>query len=203
MTVGNLLAIPQTDVRRLLGYSGVAQMGTVLVAIASRSAEAQGAALFYLASYVFANMGAFFVLHAVADAGGGHELAGLNGLWRRAPALALALLFFLLSLAGIPFVVGFWAKLYVFMAAFRAGQYALVVAGTLLAVVGLFYYLQVARAATMTEATETTPPRVGPWLGAAIVVCFAAVIGLGLFPRPLTEAAAAAGAALSSLARSP
>ena len=93
-------------------------------------------------------------------------------------------------------MVGFWAKLYVFIAAWRAGLFALVVAGASLTIVGLFYYLQVARAAYMSEPTVTTPPRVGRPLAAAILVCLVLILALGLFPRPLTEAAAAAGAAL-------
>jgi len=196
MTVGNLLALPQTDVRRLLGFSGVAQMGYVLVALASNSAAGLGMAAFYLAAYLFTNMGAFLVLHAVADDGGRHDLAGLAGLWRRSPWLGLAFLLFLLSLAGIPFVIGFWAKLYVFLAAYRAGLVVLVVAGAVLAVLGLFYYMQVARAAFMTEPAVPAAPRLGGALRVAILVCLLAVVGLGLWPRPLYEAAAEAGAAV-------
>jgi NADH-quinone oxidoreductase subunit N len=202
MAVGNLLALPQTDVRRLLGYSGVAQLGTVLVAVAAGGAEGLSMAAFYLGAYVFANMGAFLVVHAVAEDHGSHDLAGLAGLSRRSPWLGLALLLFLLSLAGIPFVVGFWAKLFVFLSAYRAGLVGLVVAGATLAVVGLFYYLQVARAAYMVEPTRTSAPRAGGALGLAIGLCLLAVVGFGLWPRPLTDAANAAGAALSSATQS-
>lgn len=196
MVVGNLLALPQTDVRRLLGYSGVAQMGVVLVALATGGAAGMGTAAFFLAGYLFTNMGAFLVLHAVAEDGGRHDLVGIAGLARRLPWLGLALLLFLLSLAGIPFVIGFWAKLYVFLAAWRADLHLLVIAGATLAVVSLFYYLQVARAAYMAEPVVPTPPHVGAPLRAAILVCLVAVVGLGLWPQPLTEAAATAGAAL-------
>lgn len=196
MAVGNLLALPQTDVRRLLGYSGVAQLGYVLVAVVAGGAEGLGVAAFFLGSYLFTNMGAFLVVHAVADDGGTHDLAGLTGLSRRAPWLALALLLFLLSLAGIPFVVGFWAKLFVLLAAWRVGLVGLVLAGAVLAVVGLFYYMQVARAAFMTEAPgASAAPRVGGALRAAVVLCLLAVVGLGLWPGPLFDSAAAAGAA--------
>ncbi len=196
IVAGNLLALPQTDVRRLLGFSGVAQLGYVLVAVATNTADGLGMAAFYLAGYVFANMGAFLVLHAVADDGGRHDLTGLAGLSRRAPWLGMALLLFLLSLAGIPFVVGFWAKLYVFLAAYRAGLIILVALGALFAVVGLFYYMQVARAAFMTEPAQAAAPRVGGPLRAAIILCLVAVVGLGLWPGPMFDSAAGAGASL-------
>jgi NADH-quinone oxidoreductase subunit N len=196
MLAGNLLALPQTDVRRLLGFSGVGQMGYVLLAVAARSSAGLGMAAFYLAGYVFSNIGAFLVLHAVAEDAGRHDFVGLAGLHRRSPWLAMALLLFLLSLAGIPFVVGFWAKLYVFLAAYRAGLIVLVAIGAVLTVVGLFYYMHVARAAFMTEPTVERAPRVGGPLRAAIIVCLVAVVGLGLWPGPMFESAAAAGASL-------
>ena len=196
MLVGNLLALPQTDVRRLLGYSGIAQIGTLLVAVVTHSASGLGMAAFFLAAYLFTNMGAFLVVHAVAVDTGRHDLTGMAGLYRRSPWLALALLVFLLSLAGIPPVVGFWAKLSVFLAGYRAGLAALVVIGVLLAVVGLFYYMRVARAAFMVEPTETARLRVSAPLRAAILACLVAVVALGLCPRPLYEAAEAAGTAL-------
>jgi NADH-quinone oxidoreductase subunit N len=198
MTIGNLLAVPQTDARRLLGYSGVAQMGYVLLAVATGNAEGLSMSAFYLAAYVFSNMGAFLVVHAVAADGGTHDLKGLAGLSKRSPWLGVALLAFLLSLAGIPFMIGFWAKLFVFLAAYRAGLVGLVVLGAVLAVVGLFYYLQVARAAFMVEPTVPSAPRVGGPLRAAIVICLLVATGLGLWPGPLHEAATAAGSSLSS-----
>lgn len=193
MLAGNLLALPQKDTRRLLGYSGIAQMGVVLVALAAGGPAALGTAAFFLGGYLFTNLGAFLVVHAVAEDGGGHELDGLAGLARRAPWLGAALLLFLLSLAGIPFVIGFWTKLYVFLAAYRAGLGWLVALGVALAVVALFYYLRVARAAYMSEPQAPGAPRVGAPLRAAILVCLVAIVGLGLWPRPLHEAASRAG----------
>jgi NADH-quinone oxidoreductase subunit N len=193
MVLGNLLALPQTDTRRLLGYSGVAQVGYVLIAVATLSAEGLGMAAFYLGTYVFANMGTFMIVEAV-----GPDRAALAGLSRRSPWLAAALLVFLLSLAGIPFVAGFWAKMFVFLAAYRAGLTVLVVVGALLAVVGLFYYMQLARAAFMVEPGLSEPPRVGRPLGVAIAICLLAVVGLGLWPRLLHDAASEAGASLAA-----
>jgi NADH-quinone oxidoreductase subunit N len=200
MAIGNLLALPQKDLRRVLGYSGIAQMGYVLVAFAAGDALGTGMILFFLTAYLFTNLGAFLVVHAAAEAGGGFGFDGIAGLWKRAPGLGAAFLCFLLSLAGIPFVVGFWAKLYVFLAAWRAGLMGLVAAGVALAVIGLFYYLQMLRAAYMTDSTLPNPKPGAP-LRLAIGICLAAVVGLGLWPGPLFASATRASEDL--LGRSP
>ncbi|MFI5297630.1 MAG: NADH-quinone oxidoreductase subunit N [Polyangiales bacterium] len=197
MAVGNLLALAQTDLRRVLGYSGIAQMGVLLVAIAAGDRASVSMTLFFLAAYVVTNLGAFLVVHVASDAGGGFGFDSLYGLWRRAPGLAAALLCFLLSLAGIPFVVGFWAKLYVFLAAWRAGLAGLVIAAIALTVLALFYYLQMLRAAYLVDESAPLPvPKPAPALRLAIGLCLVAVVGLGLYPRPLVEAAARAGDSL-------
>jgi NADH-quinone oxidoreductase subunit N len=196
MGVGNLMALPQTDLRRLLGYSGIAQMGYLLVGVATSDSFGVGMVLFFLASYVFTNLGAFLVLHAVAEAGGGFGFEGLYGLARRSPGLAVSLLGFVLSLAGIPFAVGFWAKLYVLLAAWRSGLHGLVAAAIVLAVLGLFYYLRILRAVYMTDAGELATPRPGRPLKMAIAACVVGVVGFGLWPRPLVLASAEAAQAL-------
>jgi len=193
MAVGNLLALVQTDLRRLLGYSGIAQMGYVLLAVAAGDSFGVGMALFFLAAYLFTNLGIFLVVHATGEKGFTFE--ALSGLWRRSPGLGVALLCFLLSLAGIPFVVGFWAKLYVFLAAWKAGLAWLVVAGIVLAVVGLFYYLRMLRAAYMTDEGYA-PPTTARSLRVAIALCAIAVVGLGLWPGPLVDDAMGASRAL-------
>ncbi|MBI2393955.1 MAG: NADH-quinone oxidoreductase subunit N [Deltaproteobacteria bacterium] len=196
MAIGNLLALPQTDLRRLLGYSGIAQMGYLLVSVAANDAYSAGMTLFFLTAYLFTNMGAFLVLHAAAEASGSHGYDSLNGLAQRAPGLAASMMAFLLSLAGIPFVVGFWAKLYIFLAAWRAGLVGLVVAGIVLAVIGLFYYLKVLQAAYMTEPGALKKPEMGTGLRLAIGICVLAVVGLGLWPRPLVDGSLAAAKSL-------
>jgi NADH-quinone oxidoreductase subunit N len=196
MAVGNVLALPQTDARRLFGYSGVAQIGYALLGVVANNASGEAMTLFFLTSYVFTNMGAFLVIHAVAESGGGHGLDGLRGLASRSPGLAAALLAFLLSLAGIPFVSGFWAKLYVFLAAWQAGREGLVIAGVTLAAVGIYYYLQVLRAAYMIEGDDLEAPRVPLALRVAIGLCLVAVVGFGLWPSPLIEDSTRAAQAL-------
>jgi NADH-quinone oxidoreductase subunit N len=196
MVVGNFFALPQTDVRRLLGYSGVAQMGYALIALAAATQQALAMALFFIATYVFTNLGAFLVVHAAAEASGGHQTARLAGLSRRSPWLGAALLVFLLSLAGIPFVLGFWAKLFVFLAAWKAGASGLVIVGVVLAVLGLFYYLSVARSTFMAEGENPAPVPAALGVKAAILVCLVAVVGLGLWPKPLVDEASRAASSM-------
>jgi len=189
MLVGNFFALGQSDVRRLLGFSGIAQIGYVLLALAAATRFGVAMALFFIATYVFTNLGAFLVVHAAAERSGGHQLPRLAGLSRRAPFLGGALLVFLLSLAGIPFVAGFWAKLFVFLAGYRAGLVWPVVLGVVLAVVGLFYYLGVARSTFMAEGSSSAPVTARLPLRLAIAACLAAVVGIGLWPGPLVESA--------------
>lgn len=202
MVGGNLLALPQSNVRRLLGYSGVAHVGLLIVALSLGTAEAVAAMLFYLATYVASNMGAFLVVEAVGQG----EITGWNGLARRSPALALSMLLFLLSLGGIPFVAGFWAKLIVFLAMWDAGLAVVVLLGALLAVLGLFYYMRVARAMYMeppaapsasgSAGREATAPAAGRASGVAIGLAVAGVVGIGLWPAPLWDAAVGAASVI-------
>jgi NADH-quinone oxidoreductase subunit N len=194
MLLGNLLAVVQTNVKRLLAFSGIGHIGYMLLGFLTASAAGASMLLFYAAAYVVTNIGAFLVVEAVEEQTGDSSLAAFDGLSRRSPALALAMLLFLLSLAGIPFVVGFWAKLYVFVAAWQAGYPWLVVAGALLAVVGLFYYMQVARAMYMKPARAQQVVRSDLALTLSVGLCLAGVVALGLFPAPLLESAERAAA---------
>jgi NADH-quinone oxidoreductase subunit N len=117
------MAIPQKNIKRLLAYSGIAHIGYLLIGLAAMSVGGVGMTLFYLVAYLFGNMGAFFVVQAVADSEGSDDIDVYKGLARRSPALALALLIFLLSLGGIPFMAGFWAKLFIFWAVVQNGMY--------------------------------------------------------------------------------
>ncbi|GDX81364.1 NADH-quinone oxidoreductase subunit N [Deltaproteobacteria bacterium] len=200
LTVGNLFALPQTNVRRLLAWSGIGHAGFLLIAFAIGTAEAYAAALFYLATYVAGNTGAFFVSEAVGSKVG-DEVSGWNGLARRSPGLALAMLLCLLSLGGIPFVAGFWGKLLLFRTTWNAGYHSLVVYGALLSVVGLFYYLKVARAMYVEPAVDPSPIPVGRPTMVAIVLAVAAVVGLGVAPGGFWDAAVQAGTGVELLER--
>ncbi len=200
MGLGNLLAIPQANVRRLLAYSGIGHIGLLLLAVVIGHKAGIEAMVFYLATYVAANMGAFFVAEAVEASGTGApadgEIVAFNGLARRNPGLALAMLLFLLSLGGIPFVAGFWGKLVLFKNLWLAGHPWLVLAGALLTVVGLFYYLRVGRAIYIEPPAVADPVRVGAAVRLAIVLAAIVTVGMGIYPRPFIEAAAEAGQVL-------
>jgi NADH-quinone oxidoreductase subunit N len=189
IVAGNLMALPQTDAKRLLAYSGIGHIGYMLLGVAALSPHGVAMVLFYLVAYLFANMGAFMVVEAVVQAEGSSALRSFRGLAQRSPALALAMLLLLLSLGGIPFVVGFWAKLYVFWAAAQAGLYGLVLLAAVLTVVALFYYLLVAKQMYIDAPVRPAPLPVPPALVLVLAVSAAAVVLLGLYPGPLLDAA--------------
>jgi NADH-quinone oxidoreductase subunit N len=184
IVTGNLMAIPQRNIKRLLAYSGVAHIGYMLIGIAAVSTAGISMLLFYLLAYLFGNMGAFLVVEAVARSEKSDNIDAYKGLAQRSPLLALAMLVFLLSLGGIPFVAGFWAKLYIFLAAAERGMYGLVFLGAILTVVALYYYLLVARRMYIEAPTHREPVPMPKLLGAAIAVCAIGVVGLGVYPGP-------------------
>jgi len=184
MVTGNLMAIPQQNIKRLLAYSGIAHIGYMLVGLAALSSSGVAMMLFYLVAYTFGNMGAFLVVQAVAQSENSDAIEAYRGLAQRSPLLALAMLIFLLSLGGIPFVAGFWAKLYVFWAAVERGMYGLVFLGAVLTVVALYYYLLVARRMYIEAPERPEPVRVPGTLATAIGVCLVGVVGMGLYPAP-------------------
>jgi NADH-quinone oxidoreductase subunit N len=196
IVAGNLMAIPQTDAKRLLAYSGIAHIGYMLLGVAALSPFGVAMVLFYLVAYLFSNMGAFMVVEAVAQADGSSALRSFRGLAQRSPVLALAMLLFLLSLGGIPFVAGFWAKLYVFWAAAQAGWYALVLLGAVLTVVALFYYLLVAKQMYIDAPATPAPVPVPASLALVLAASALAIVLLGLYPGPLVDAALRAAAPL-------
>ena len=189
IVTGNLMAIPQTNIKRLLAYSGIAHIGYMLVGLAAFSSSGVAMMLFYLVAYMFGNMGAFLIVEAVARSEDSDSIDAYKGLAQRSPLLALAMLIFLLSLGGIPFMAGFWAKLYVFWAAIERGLYGLVFLGAVLTVVALYYYLLVARRMYIETSERTEPIPVPALLGVAIVICLAGVIGIGVYPGPWVEMA--------------
>jgi len=143
MTLGNLAAIYQTNIKRMLAYSSIAQAGYVLIGFVALSQDGSGAAMFYLFMYVFTNIAAFGVIALVSHMTGTTEMKDLYGLNRRAPVLALVMLFAILSLGGIPPTAGFFGKFFVFRAAVDAGLWWLALIGILNAFVALYYYLNI------------------------------------------------------------
>ncbi|MCP4808828.1 MAG: NADH-quinone oxidoreductase subunit N [Proteobacteria bacterium] len=195
LVVGNVTAVTQKDARRLLALSGVGHMGLMFLALVVGTPEAYGALMFYSLGYVATNMGAFFAVGMVADERGG-LLKSFNGLIKTAPALSVAILIFLFSLGGIPFLIGFWAKLFVFWSAWIAGFELVVFLGVLIAVLGLFYYLRLARAIFIEPSTDDTPVPVGWPSLVAVGLTALLTVGLGLAPGPFIEAAIEAAGTL-------
>ncbi len=191
------MAIPQTDAKRLLAYSGIAHIGYMLLGVAALSTEGVAMLLFYLVALPVLEHGR---LHGRGGRGARPRARPRSGPSGASPSArrrsALAMLLFLLSLAGIPFVVGFWAKLYVLWAAAQAGLYGLVLLAAVLTVVALFYYLQVAKQMYIDAPARPTPVPVATPLALVLVVSAAAVVLLGLYPGPLLDAAMRAAAPL-------
>jgi NADH-quinone oxidoreductase subunit N len=183
-------------IKRLLAYSGIAHIGYMLVGLAAYSASGIAMLLFYLVAYMFGNMGAFLVVETVAQSEKSDDIGAYKGLGQRSPLLALAMLVFLLSLGGIPFVAGFWAKLFVFLAAIERGLYGLVFLGAVLTVVALYYYLQVARQMYIQAPDRKDAVVVPGLLTAAIAICLLGVVGMGVYPAPWVEMAQRTAATL-------
>ena len=186
---GNLAAMPQTNLKRLLGYSSIAHAGYLLVGVASVGSPTAGRAIvFYLLGYFLMTFLAFLVLIPVAKAAGGDDIAHFNGLGRRAPGLALALLISMLSLAGLPFTVGFLGKFFIFEAAMREQHYVLVAIGVVTVACGFYYYLKVVRAMYWQPAPADAPPIVvSPLTRFAAAALAALILIIGIFPRPFLQ----------------
>ena len=188
MTLGNVGALVQTNIKRLLAYSSIAHAGYLLVAFAmttpENSASGISAAMFYSASYAAMNVGAFAVVSHFANAGERYvTLEDYEGLGRTSPLLAAALTVFLLSLIGIPMTGGFFAKFYVFSAAVKANLIWLTIIGVVNSAIGAYYYLRIIVMMYMREARKEVPVTPVPFgLGVALAVSIVATLYLGLLP---------------------
>jgi len=198
ITVGNLVAIVQTNIKRLMAYSSITHVGYMLIGLAAANADGSSAVMFYLLAYAFTNLGAFIVITIMASYAPDDEISGYAGLAQRSPGLALGLTVALLSLAGIPPFVGFFAKLYLFLAAIRAngvGLQLLVIWALVMSAVSLYYYGRVIQAMWMRDAPE--PVQVRPASFSQGLALGASLIGMvlfGIFAQPFLNAAVAASA---------
>lgn len=194
MTAGNLAAIVQSDIKRMLGYSSVAQAGNFLVGLAAISVAGSeftlgaSAVLLFLAAYAFTNLGAFIAVIAISQKIGSDQIADYAGMWKRSPFLAVALAFCLVSLTGIPPTAGFWAKMYIFNAGIRADLAWLVIIGVLNSVISAYYYLSVVRQMFLGQG-DGASIRTTPSIGLSLGVATAGVFVFGVLPMPLISAA--------------
>lgn len=190
LILGNLAAMSQQNLKRLLAYSSIAHAGYLLVAVASLSAPGAKIAIgFYLGGYLVMTFLAFLVLLNVAKVSGGDDIRDFNGLGKRSPILALALLIAMLSLAGLPFTIGFLGKFFIFEAAVASGQYVLVVLGAITVACGFYYYLKVVMAMYWQPAAPSaTNIQVSAFGRVLIGLLVLAIILFGIFPQPLLGA---------------
>jgi NADH-quinone oxidoreductase subunit N len=195
MTVGNIIAIAQSDIKRMLAYSSIAHAGYVLVALVAGGETGISSALFYLLAYTFMNIGAFTVVIALGRKGQENtKLDDYSGLGSKSPLLAILMTVFMLSLAGFPPTAGFMGKFYVFSSAVKSGFLGLVIIGVLNSLVSVYYYLRVVVLMFMhppKTGTETEKIRLA--FGAALVLLISTwfVLQMGIFPQSLLSLAQA------------
>lgn len=206
MTVGNLVAIRQNNIKRMMGYSTIAHAGYIMMGLAAVAARSPGAeaslgptgVLFYLGGFAATNMAVFAVIIAISNRINSDAIDDYAGMIRRAPMLAAVLTLAMISLTGVPPTVGFWAKIYLFGAAVNANLEWLAVIGVVNSVVSAYYYLRVVK--VMFLSPPSTEERVGYGmpLQIAIVTGFAATLFFGIYPTPLLNLARSAASGLLS-----
>jgi NADH-quinone oxidoreductase subunit N len=189
MTLGNLTAIRQTNIKRMLAYSSIAQAGYILVGIVSIVPFTVGihGVLLYLMAYLFTNAGAFIAVIAFSHVTNSDEIGDYAGLVRRAPALAAVMVVFFMSLAGLPPTAGFVGKLFVFGAAVQAGYYYLAIIGVLNSVISVVYYFNVIRLMFFQAPASEERLSLPRFPMAAVVICVVLVMIIGLYPQPLID----------------
>jgi NADH-quinone oxidoreductase subunit N len=198
MTIGNVMALVQTDVKRMLGYSSIAQAGTFLIGLAAVAAQdpqlllGTSSVVFFLGTYAFTNLGAFMAIIAISHKIGSDEIKDYAGVAKRSPVLALALAACLISLTGIPPTAGFIAKVYVFNAAVQADLVWLAVVGVLNSVISAYYYLRVVMNMFTLEPESDESFLPSPYLGTALAAAVVGLFAIGVYPTPLIEASESA-----------
>ena len=203
MTVGNIAAITQTNVKRMLAYSSIAHAGYVLIGVVAATERGVTAALVYLGVYLFMQLGAFAIITMLRRRDVvGDELKDLSGLYFRQPAAAIAMLVFMLSLGGIPPTAGFMGKVWVFGAAIDANLTWLAVVGVVNSAISLFYYIRVVVFMWIKEDVAGSEIKIGPAMATAIAIALFGTVLFGLYPQPLFELAQTGAGTLSSVVTS-
>jgi len=198
MTVGNLIALTQKNIKRLLAYSSIAHAGYAMIGVVAFSQLGAASTVFYLIAYILTNLAAFGIVAAVGRVAGSDEISAYAGLSRRSPALALAMLVAFFSLAGMPPFGGFVAKVFVFAAAVQSGLIWLAVVGVLNSIIGLYYYLIVLKVVYLyrSEETENLPLPISRPYALALVVLMIGIILVGTLFAPWFSWAGGAAASI-------
>ncbi len=185
IALGNVTAIAQTNIKRMLAYSTISHMGFLLLGFLSGSPTGYGAALFYVSAYVLMSLGGFAMILLLSREVEAEELDDFKGLNQRSPWHAFLMLLLMFSMAGVPPTLGFYAKLSVLQAALEAGFLWLTVFAVLMSVVGAFYYLRVVKLMYFDAPAQPTPPRAGADMHVLVSANGLAVLALGVMPQPL------------------
>jgi NADH-quinone oxidoreductase subunit N len=190
MTVGNLAAINQSNIKRLLAYSSISHAGYMLLGLIAGNATGIKGIAVYVMVYTFMNLGAFLVLVALRRKGIiGEDMDDIAGLMQKSPGYALLMLLFLLSLAGIPPTAGFLGKYYIFLSLIQTHHYTLAVIGTLYVAVAIYYYFRIVRSMFVRDLTEPAPLSTSFGLRVALAVTGILTLGIGIYPEPFLRLA--------------
>lgn len=198
MFVGNLSALPQTNIKRMLGYSSIAQAGYLMVGLAalgktpSESVLGQSSVMFFLAAYAMANLGAFAAIIAISNKVNSDLIDDYSGMFKRAPVLALALSLSLFSLIGMPPAAGFMAKFYIFNGAVRSGLLLLVILAVINSVISAYYYLRVVKVMWFGQPASPEKVQSSRALQLAVLISSLGVLFIGVYPAPVMELARSA-----------
>lgn len=182
MTLGNVVALAQTNIKRLLGYSSIAHAGYLMIGLAAATSTGSSAIMFYLGCYAVMNLGAFIAIIAISNRIGSDEIADYSGMAKRSPLLAAALALCLISLTGIPPTAGFMAKLYIFNAGIDANLIWLVIVGVLNAVIAAYYYLRIVKLMYLGEPVSEERVTSTRSLNVALAIACLGVLVLGIYP---------------------
>ncbi len=182
MTIGNLFALRQTNMKRFLAFSSIAQAGFILLGILAGGAVGAATVIYFVLIYVFTNLGAFGVIQAIKDESGKEDMTDYTGLYRTNPKLSLVLVLALFSLAGIPPVAGFFGKFFLFSAAAGKGYYILLIIAVINVTISLYYYLLPIRAMLLRTSEHPIPAiRSSNMMRIGLLICVAGIMILGLY----------------------
>ena len=195
MIVGNVAAIPQTNIKRMLGYSSIAQAGYLMVGLATMgfagaaNINGQSGIMFFLAGYVLTNLGAFIAIIAITNALNSDNISDFAGMGKRAPVLALALTLCLISLVGMPPAVGFMAKFYIFSGAVKQGLLWLVIIAVINSVISAYYYLRVVKVMWFNQPASEEKVPASAALKTSLVIACLGVLAFGIVPNFIMQVA--------------
>lgn len=198
MTIGNVAALRQTNVKRLMGYSSIGQAGYALAGLSAASHVTATGLVYFLIAYAITNLGAFIAIVHVSNRLSSDDLADYAGMSRRAPLTSLALTVALLSLVGIPPMVGFWSKIYLFLGVLQEGQTGLVIVGLLNGALAAYYYLKIVHAMYLREPSVDQPLPADTSVSVALVAAMVGIFVAGIVPGPFITAASAAASVVFS-----